>query len=59
MTDEIKELLKNPALKLCEAIAAEQLKRAGVTLGEDWGLRPANPHADRYPPELIRKIAGG
>lgn len=59
MTDEIKKLLENPALKLCEAIAAERLKRAGVKLGDDWGLRPVNPHTERYPPELIRKIAGG
>jgi hypothetical protein len=59
MSDQIKKLLKNPALKLCEAIAAERLKRAGVTLGDDWGLRPAEPHAEEFPPELIRKIAGG
>jgi hypothetical protein len=59
MNDEIKELLKNPALKLAEAIAAARLKRAGVKLGDDLGLRPVNPHHDRYPPELIRKLAGG
>ena len=59
MTDQIKKLLKNPALKLGEAIAAERLKRAGVKLGDDLGLRPVNPHAERYPAELIRKIAGG
>ena len=59
MTDQIKERLKNPALKLCEAIAAERLKRAGVTLGDDLGLRPATPHTEEFPPELIRKIAGG
>ena len=60
MTDQIKERLKNPALKLGEAIAAARLKRAGVTLGDDWGLRRAKPHAgEAFPPELIRKIAGG
>ena len=59
MTDQIKERLKNPALQLCEAIAAERLKRAGVKLGDDLGLRPVNPHAEEFHPELIRKIAGG
>jgi hypothetical protein len=60
MTDKIKERLKNPALKLAEEIAAARLKRAGVKLGDDWGLRPTKPQAEeRFPPELIRKIAGG
>jgi len=63
MTDQIKERLKNPALKLAEEIAAARLKRAGVTLGGDWGLRPAKPVSEAddetFSPELIRKIAGG
>ena len=59
MTNQIKELLKNPALKLGEAIAAERLKLAGVTLGDDLGLRPAKSHPEEFPPELIRKLAGG
>lgn len=60
MTDQIKERLKNPALKLAQEIAAARLKRAGVTLGDDWGLRPEGPQAENeFPPELIRKIAGG
>jgi hypothetical protein len=60
MTDQIKERLKNPALRLAEEIAAARLKRAGVKLGDDWGLRPVKAHAEEaFPPELIRKIAGG
>lgn len=60
MTDQIKERLKNPALKLAEEIAKARLKRAGVTLGEDWALRPAMPSTDEdFSPELIPKIAGG
>jgi hypothetical protein len=60
MTDQIKERLKNPALKLAEEIAAARLKRAGVKLGDDWGLRPAKPSTEgAFPPGLIRKIAGG
>jgi hypothetical protein len=60
MTKQIQELLKNPALKLAEEIAEARLKRAGVKLGDDWGLRPAKPEAENiFPPELIRKIAGG
>ena len=60
MTDEIKERLKNPALKLAREIAAARLERAGVKLGDDWGLRPAAQQPDgAFPPGLIRKIAGG
>jgi hypothetical protein len=62
MTYQIKERLKNPALKLAEEIAAARLRRAGVTLGDDWGLRPAKPSseaAETFSPELIQKIAGG
>jgi hypothetical protein len=60
MTDQIKERLKNPALKLAEEIASARLKRAGVQLGDDWGLRPPKPPTEEaFPPELIRKIAGG
>ena len=60
MTDQIKERLKNPALKLAEEIAAARLKRAGVKLGDDWGLRPAKPQDEEaFSPDLIRKIAGG
>ena len=62
MTDQIKERLKNPALKLAEEIAAARLKRAGVTLGGDLGLLPAKPAApadEAFSPELIAKIAGG
>jgi hypothetical protein len=59
MTDQIKERLKNPALKLAQEIAAARLKRAGVTLGDDWGLRPVASPEERFPPDLIRKIAGG
>jgi hypothetical protein len=62
MTDEIKERLKNPALKLAEEIAAARLKRAGVKLGDDWGLRPQKPNSEgeeAFSPGLIRKIAGG
>jgi hypothetical protein len=60
MTEQIKERLKNPALKLAEEIAEARLRRAGVKLGDDWGLRPTKPETeDAFPAELIRKIAGG
>jgi len=60
MTDHLKERLKNPALELAEEIAEARLKRAGVKLGDDWGLRPAKPASEgTFSPELIRKIAGG
>lgn len=63
MTAQIKERLKNPALSLAQQIAEARLKRAGVTLGGDWGLGPAKPASEAadetFSPELIRKIAGG
>ena len=60
MTDDIKELLKNPALKLAEEIAAARLERAKVKLGADWGLPTpkSNPEAG-FSPDLIRKLGGG
>lgn len=60
MTDDIKKLLKNPALRLAEEIAAERLKRAGVKLGPDWGLPTPKSNPDEgFSPELIRKLGGG
>jgi hypothetical protein len=60
MTDQSQEYLKNPVLRLAEEIAEARLKRAGVKLGDDWGLQPAKPATEHvFPPELIRKIAGG
>jgi hypothetical protein len=60
MTDDIKELLKNPALRLAEEIAAARLKRAGVKLGEDWGLpTPKSKPDEGFSPDLLRKLGGG
>jgi hypothetical protein len=59
MTDDIKELLKNPALRLAEEIAAARLKRARVVLGEDWGLpTPKSRPEAGYTPEFLRKLGG-
>jgi hypothetical protein len=59
MTDDIRKLLENPALSLLEAIAAARLKRAGVTLSEDWGLPAPRANPDgRFSPELIRRLGG-
>ena len=60
MTDDLEKSEDNPALKLAEEIVAARLERAGVRLGEDWGLQPSKPEAEwTHPPELIRKIASG
>lgn len=60
MTDDLRKLLENPALRLAEEIAAARLERAGVKLGEDWGMPTpkANPQ-EGFTPGLIRKLAGG
>jgi len=39
MTDLIRELLKNQGVKFTRKTAEVQLKRAGVTLSEDWSRR--------------------
>jgi hypothetical protein len=44
MDDELKKLLKNPALGIIERNAAERLKRAGFRLGADWGLPTPKEH---------------
>jgi hypothetical protein len=60
MNDEIRELLKNPALRLLEARAAQQLKRAGIKLGDDWGIPTPRLNPDGlFSPELLRRLAGG
>jgi hypothetical protein len=60
MTDDIQKLLRNPALRLAEEIAAARLKRAKVKLGPDWGLPTPQSRPDEgFSPELLRKVAGG
>jgi hypothetical protein len=39
MTDPIRELLKNQGVRFTRETADIQLKRAGVTLSEDWSRR--------------------
>lgn len=59
MRKDIEKLLENPGLKLAEEIAAFLCKEAGITFGEDSGLR--NPQSDPnsgLSPELIRRLAG-
>lgn len=59
MTDDIKELLKNPARRLSEEIAAARLERAKVKLGPDWNLPTPKSHPQEgFSPELIRKLGG-
>jgi hypothetical protein len=62
MTDHIKERLKNPTLRLAREVAAARLKRAGVKLSKDWSRHPVKQSAateQTFPPELIRRLAGG
>jgi len=60
MANDIRELLKNPALRLAEEIAAARLERAGIKLGKDLGLPTprANPH-EGFSAGLIWRLAGG
>jgi hypothetical protein len=60
MTDDIKKLLRNPALRLSAEIAAARLERAGVKLGQDLGLSTPKSNPDEgFSPALIRQLAGG
>lgn len=62
MAESTKERPKNPTLRLARQVAVERLKRSGfITLK---GLnrhpeKPAVPVEETFPPELIRKLAGG
>lgn len=63
MADDSKERVKNPTLRLAREVAAARLKRAQVTLSKEWSRHPASqpPAAteETFPPELIRRLAGG
>jgi hypothetical protein len=61
VTKSTKKRQENPTLPLAREVAAERLRRSGfVTLrslkrhGE-----PAEPVEQRFPRELVRKLAGG
>jgi len=59
MTDDFEKLLENNILEFAEELAAARAKVAGVSLGDDWGIR--NPESDPkrgFSPELIRQLAG-
>ena len=57
--DELEKLLENPALELMEEVIAARAKRAGVRLADEWGNVPKSHPERGYPPELIRRLAGG
>lgn len=60
MTTDYKKLLLNHGLNLEAQVAAERLRRAGVTLGKDLGLSVTKPaKKDRFSPTLIKRLAGG
>lgn len=60
MTVDSKKILENPALTLTGQVAARRLKRAGVVVGKDLGIRPAKPNKkNRISAALIKRLAGG
>jgi hypothetical protein len=60
MAPYVKKLLENPALELTERVAAERLKRAGVTVGKDLNLAtPKSGKKGRFSSTLIKRLAGG
>ena len=61
MTDRIGERPKSPTLEFVRNTAEAQLKRAGVTLSDDWSRRPRVKPAteETSPRELIRRLTGG
>jgi len=58
MTNNLKNLLANNGLELAEQISIQRLKRAGVTLGKDLGLKKLK-RTNTFPRKLIEKLAGG
>jgi hypothetical protein len=61
MADHGKERPKNPTLRLAREVSAARLKRAHVTVSKDWSRHSAPQPAvtETFPPELIRRLAGG
>ena len=64
LSDEVQSQMekrfKNPAVKLTEAVAAERLKRAGVTLGPNLGITPPKERkASGFSRGLVKRLAGG
>ena len=61
MADHGKDRQKNPTLRLAREVAAARLKRAHVTVSKDWSRNSAPQHAvtETFPPELLRRLAGG
>ena len=57
---QMEKRFKNPAVKLSEAVAAERLKRAGVTLGPNLGITPPKERkASGFSRGLVKRLAGG
>jgi len=62
MTDFVKKFLANQSLELSRQVTHERLKRAGVSIGNDMGLKKpqsgAAATARRLPPKLVKRLAG-
>lgn len=64
MIKNTKKLLENHAIPLSEAVTTARLERAGVTLGDDLGLRKVNSLKEvcrkhGFSVTHIKKLAGG
>jgi hypothetical protein len=60
MSTRLDKRFENQAVKLSEAVAAERLKRAGVTLGPNLGITsPKQRKNSGFSRSLVKRLAGG
>jgi hypothetical protein len=60
MTRVQRNFFKSRYIELAEQVTEERLRRAGVVLGEDLGLkRDRSKPRTRFPAAGIKKLAGG
>ncbi|HEV7441715.1 MAG: hypothetical protein JWO04_4934 [Gammaproteobacteria bacterium] len=60
MTKAQKEFFKNQSVELSEQVTEERMRKAGIVLADDLGLKPdgSKPRI-RFPAAGIKKLAGG
>jgi hypothetical protein len=60
MTKAQKEFFQNQSVELSEQVTEERLRKAGVRLADDLGLKPdRSKPRPRFPAAGIKKLAGG
>jgi hypothetical protein len=60
MTKTQREFFKNQAVELSEQVTEERMRKAGIVLADDLGLKPdKSKPRPWFPVSGIKKLAGG